>query len=279
MRRLTDFTSDGWIAPLTAEGELLQPASQPGLFHVRIGTILPTEPTGADICLRCVGDADGRIYHCKDDIGRRRIRATEWIANSLAKHIGISVAEFAIIEDDTQDKTYFGSRSPISFAERFEMDAFIRTSERDEVGRPSKWLGQFFSRIWAFDLFVCNPDRSIQNFILDRDGQFGRICAIDYASSNLLPFPDRNFPIATSPTEGIGRIIRSRHGSHKAAAYEVLERIGSVPVNTLESIVTQMPEGWLEPDCATEFIEAWSDGRCARRLSLCRAKIADEWQG
>ena len=259
---------------LGGRGEAMVSISQTSLFNVRVSTKLPAFPNGQDIAFHCIAD-DGAVYFCKGDHAGRSIRATEWICTKLADHLGLSVADCAVVEDDGD--TFFGSRSPQSLADRFELDRVLRSAAVDEVGRPATWLGQMLAQIWAFDLFVSNPDRNLQNFILDRDGQVGQIRAIDFASAPLFPFPLGKFPIASTPTVTIGTLVRTIHGSHKPAAFEILDRIGAVPPSAIESIVSKMPTDWLSQDQMGGICEVWSDGRNQKRVSELKALIRDDW--
>ena len=249
---------------------------QEGLFNVRVSTRLPGFPNGNDIQFHCFGD-DGHVYYCKTDSNGRLIRATEWIAYSLAQHLGLSVADYAILEDN-DGETYFGSRSPKSVvSDQFALERFMRDASKDEVGHPSSWIGQMLARQWAFDLFIGNPDRTLQNFILDQDGRVGQIRAIDFASASLIPLLSGKFPIDDDATIRIGRFVRAQFGVHKAAAFELLDRIEAVPLSTLEEMIAAMPCEWLSRDQASEFKKVWANGQRTDRLNQLRLLIEHEW--
>ena len=249
--------------------------TQNSLFNVRVSTKLPEYPIGQDLSVVCIGE-DNRTYYCKSDTNGRFIRATEWIATRLADHLGISVAECAILED-SGGETLFGSRCPMSLAAEFELNHFLNQTSRDETGRPNGWIGQYFARVWALDIFLDNPDRNLRNFILDRDGQIARLRAIDFASARLLQLADTNFPIATDNTTRVGKLVRNKHGAHCEAAYEMLERIGAIPPGVIEGILKEMPEDWLPNDRMGGFVEVWSNGHHKARVSRIRALIEHDW--
>ena len=276
MRDYKNFptSEDEWGLRQTSP-RFTEPVQAP-LFRARVSTPLPSFHNGKDISFHCIAD-DGKVYFCKDDEPHGVVRATEWIATSLARHLGIPIAEFSIVEDD-DGGTYFGSRSPERcLSSRFELDDHIRRSHRDETGRPLPWIGQFFAKVWAYDLFICNPDRDLQNFILDQDGGFGVLKAIDFASASLIPFPDRKMLIESNPTVIVGGTIRARFGSHKPVAFEMLDRISSVPDVVLVSFVKQMSEDWLSEDQAGRFLEVWSNGKVQERVKELKALIEHEW--
>lgn len=244
------------------------------LFHVRINGRYPP-PNGKDVKFYCQGD-DGKIYYCKEDEGNRTIRATEWVATKFAEWLGISVARCAVLEEDGE--TFFGSMSPTRLSQDFELQAYLEKATSNELGKPEPWVGRYFAQVWAFDLFLDNPDRNMRNFILDRDGQTAQIRAFDFADAGFLDFSVEKFPIASSNTGKLGRIIRRRHGAHKAAAFEILDRIRAVPKSVIEDILRGMPESWLSRDRMGGFFEVWSDGRSEQRVSRTKALIEHEWE-
>ncbi len=250
--------------------------SQQTLFHVRVGTPLPTFGNGKDIAFPCIGD-DGNTYYCKGDSRGLPLRAIEWTCHSLAKHVGLSVADYAIVANDNGE-TYFGSKSPKNvIAARFELENALRLAANDEVGRPVPWVGQYLSQLFAFDHFVCNPDRDTQNIILDKDNSPHLIRAIDFADAELLPFPVGKSLIETAPTVRVGKHLRAQYGTHKPIALEMLERIGAVPQSVIAGMLGQMPEDWLSEDQAGDFVEVWSDGRCEKRINELKTLIEHEW--
>ncbi|MEO1969263.1 MAG: HipA family kinase [Sphingomonadaceae bacterium] len=276
---MSDYTEP---FPRRADWELAgsQPLSdrsiQAPLFYARVSTRFPNSANGKDLSFNCFAD-DGHIYYCKDDSGPRPIRATEWICTQLARHLGIPAADCAVLEDENGD-TFFGSKKPDRvIASRFELDDHLRRSAMDETGRPTSWMGQFLARLWAYDYFICNPDRGLQNLILDRDGSIGIVKAIDFASAQLLPFSVGKLPIESDPTVLVGRDLRQRFGSHQSAAFEMLDRIGAVPKSVIAGIIGQMPDDWLSEDQAGGLIEVWSNGKCQERVKELKALIENDW--
>ena len=243
------------------------------LFNRRVSTHLPGQPNGQHIGFRCITD-DGGFYYCKPDAGALPIRAVEWLCTSLAEHLGIAVAAHAIIEDENGE-TYFGSRSPASLADDTEVARMLSTPATGELGQPVSWLGQHLARLRAFDLFIDNPDRSVRNFIIDRDGGFSRLCAIDFASSRLLKLPTERFPIAAEPTIFVGNMMQRTHGSCAESALEMIDRIRAVPTSTIESFFKGLPEEWLAHDQRGMLYEYWSSDKKQNRLELLRARISD----
>jgi hypothetical protein len=259
---------------LQSTDPILSPtAEQTRLFHRRVTTPLPAQPNGQHVGFRCWTD-DG-LYYCKDDQAGLFIRSTEWIATQLAHHLGIATAQCAIIE--TEDgQTYFGSRSPLSVADEVEVSRMLSLPATGELGQPLSWLGQYLAGLRVFDMFIDNPDRSVRNFILDRDGTFARLCAIDFASARLLMLPIDRFPVASEPTIFVGNILRKTHGSHADSANEMLDRIAAIPPSVVEHILKEIPEDWLPGDIRGKVNAFWSSGDLKARVACLREHLRNE---
>jgi hypothetical protein len=263
-------------SPWNGEGLGVPSLQQESFLNRRVSTRLPRFPNGKDIDFRCFAD-DGALYYCKDDKDGRPLRAIEWILTKLAEHLGLSVADCAVIEDD-DGRTYFGSKSPSSVAAQVEVSRYMGSPVRGELGQPLPWLGQYLARLWAYDLFVDNPDRCLPNFILDQDGQPRRLRAIDFASARLMDFSTDRFPVESEHTVWVGRVVRKTHGPHLDSALEMIDRIAAVPLNEIDQIVGRMPSDWFSVDQREGLSGFWSEGRRLDRIARLRAFVRHESQ-
>lgn len=257
---------------VTSEQAAPERAHQGRLFPVRVAIRFPGWPVGQDLAFVCQGD-DGEIYYAKADSNGRPTRATEWICTNLANGLSLSAADCVVLESDSGE-TFFGSRQPTSLADEWRCDQFLRTPSTDELGRPSQWKAQYLARLWAFDTFFDNPDRSLRNFVLDGTG---RLRAIDFASARFVQRPDTKFPIASENTSIVGKLIREIHGSQNESAFELLDRLGATALSTIEGIVRAMPPDWLTEDQMGGFVEVWSNDRHKQRVSDVKALIEHGW--
>lgn len=247
--------------------------SQLSLLPTRISTVYPSQPTGKHISL--VGEAkDGHIYYCKCDADGRPIRATEWVAQSLARHLGIAVPEFRVMEHNGE--TFFGSRQAVSTAGFFEVHDFLTRNQPDELGGASEWVGRRLSGLYVLDLFLNNPDRGLNNFLLETDGYTRKLCAIDFADARLEDISSDRFPVASSNTIVKGKYLRDVHGFYLDAALEMIERIRAVPASEMNGILGGMPSDWMSDDQKSQFCEAWAGDRFESRLSALRTGLEDE---
>lgn len=257
-----------------ADKTSLKASSQLGLFPARITTRYPSSPIGKDYAFLCEAGNDG-TFHCKGDKSNKLVRANEWIAQSLTHHLGIPVPEFRVIED-ADGETFFGSREIISTALQSDVVHFLSYAQLDETGRASEWLGRQLSGLTAVDLFLSNPDRTMQNFVFVLDGAMRRLCAIDFADVDLKDLTSDRFPIVGTNTMRHGRFLRSKHGFFVESALEMIDRIEAVPRGLIEGILRDMPDDWMTGDQRNDIVDAWSGKQIAARLSALRAGISDE---
>lgn len=246
---------------------------QPNLLPVRISTRYPARPIGKDNTFYCIG-VDGKHYYCKDDSNGRPSRANEWVFYSLARHLRILTPQFAILEDDSGN-LYFGSEAIISTASRVELDYFFKTPVRNELGQVAPWPGQYFSRLYIFDLFIGNMDRTIQNFVMDANQHPRPLYAIDFADADLSEMATDRFAVAGSNTMIHGRFLRIYHPFSSDSADEMIKNIGAIPPGFLREVMRGMPDDWLAQSQRQEFCEQWASGARHQRLAALRAGIAD----
>lgn len=247
---------------------------QVNLFPLRVSTIYPGLVNGADIEFVCEAEQGG-TYYCKNDKNGRLIRATEWLFTHLANHLNIVTPECAVLENPHTGDTLFGSLQIASPASDIQLNAFLTNSQLGEVGQPSEWPGAYLSGLYTVDLFMNNPDRGFQNFILQKYGFGNRLCAFDFAASKISTLTGNEFPIASDPTVQIGRYLRDKHGFFRRASFEMIDRIAAVPRDTIASFLTRMPVDWMTTEHREVICELWSGKKFGGRLTALRTGIAD----
>ena len=226
-------------------------------------------PNGADIAFYCFTQ-DG-VFYCKEDKRGRPIRATEMLCTRLAGHVGVLTPHCAVVEDDDGD-TYFGSLALDSPAGQFEVRAALMTKQTSEIGSPDPWLGSYLSSIYALDLALANPDRSLPNFLMDvRDRQ---VRAYDFASADLKALAADRFSIEGSNTLSVGRTLRSIHGFDVDAALEMIKRLEATPVKAIRRFLSELPGGWLTKAEGESLCEDW-EKRLGARLAALSAGLRD----
>ncbi len=248
-------------------------SAQPSLFPLRINARLPNLANGADLSFNAYTN-EGLAY-CKEDKDGRQIRATEFLFSSLANHLGIPTPNFRVIEDADTGSTAFGSMMPDSPAAETDTARFLSTAQTGELGQPSEWPGAYLSALYAFDLFAGNDDRCLKNFMLVQEGMNRRLCAFDFAAAKLNGLDGMQFPSASSSTVRYGRFIRNVHGIFVPQANEMIDRIASIPSETIAGFLKQMPIDWMSASQREKTCEIWSARRLGGRLLALRTGIAD----
>lgn len=244
--------------------------SEPMLLPQRASTIHSLKPNGAHITLVCT-TREGGTFYCKDDQPGRPIRATEMFATRLAGHLNISTPFCSVIERE-DGSTLFGSLGNESSVDGFVVKDFLSRAQPDGPTGPSTWLRRVLASLYVFDLFIGNPDRSLQNFLIERDTR--RLCAYDFADAQLASLSHQRFPVETSHTISVGKFLRRVHGYEEAYALEMIDRISAVPVEVIRTILSEMPDDWLPMDQRGDLCEVWTNQR-PLRLSALRAGLTD----
>jgi len=198
----------------------------------------------------------------------------DWVCTRLGSHVGIATAECAVVEDG-EGETYFGSCQHKSTALHFTVDNFLRTPRRGELGQPSEWPGRYLSQLYVLDLFLHNSDRDIPNFVLHSEGRNLRLCAIDFAASDLTALSARHFPIAHGRTFLVGKLLRHTHGFFEDSALEMIDRIAAVPTSLVAGLLAEIPPDWASHTQKEGICEAWQSSQMQQRLAGLRAGIKD----
>lgn len=242
--------------------------AEPMLIPHRMSGWFPP-PNGADIAFCCL-TAEGAFY-CKRDKDGRPIRATEMLCARLAGHLGVLTPHCAVIEDE-EGETYFGSLSPGSPAGQFEVRAALTTAQKSEVGSPDPWLGSYLSSIYALDLALGNPDRSMTNFLMDLADRQLRV--FDFADVDLKSLPLERFSIEGTNTLSVGKALRAIHGFDLDAALEMVKRLEATPVKLVRRFLDELPGDWLTVGERESLCEIW-ENRLGARLAALSAGLRD----
>lgn len=242
--------------------------SEPMLLPHRIVTKFDP-PNGGDIAFTSL--SGGRALFCKDDKDGRRIRAVEMISTRLGGEAGILTPDCAIVEDEA-GRTYFGSVSVGSIASTFEVQAYLSNLLSSEIGSPDPWLGRYLSALYAFDVFIGNPDRCYSNFLMASEDR--QLRAFDFASADLRKWADERFAIENTNTLSLGRGLRKIHGFDPAAALEMLRRIEAIPVKVIRRFADELPRDWLTEVERESLCGGW-ENKLGARLAALSAGLRD----
>lgn len=246
--------------------------TQGNLFPLRLVS-REYPPNGAHI--RLSGKAsDGNLYFCKDDRSGEPIRMREAFYSQLCYHLNIPTPRFMVIEDDNSE-THFGSQKHVSTEEHTLRKRFLRTERRDDLGRCMPFPGRILSQLYAFDLFICNSDRSADNIVLHKEGSAHRLCPIDFAAAELGRVTIDQFPVEMSETYQIGILLRQFHGFFLDSALELVDRIEAIPLDVIASFFAGLPPEWINVDEREALGRFWDGPAIRDRLNALRAGLSN----
>jgi hypothetical protein len=197
---------------------------------------------------------DGLPYIVKDEISGTplTVRASEFIWVSLARLIGLPAPEPVVIEDET-GRPLFGCRREI-----IAPDALLCL-----LNGHLHNGGVQLSRIYGLDLFSANWDRHPGNYlVLDDGGGSFAVFAIDFSHVPAHPGmintqQDPIFAVMTATRQHFPKIVSAYGGLDRVAALQVIDRLALLPIETIETILSTMPNDWLEASMRGDVLSWW----------------------
>lgn len=211
---------------------------------------------------------DGLDYCIKHDEAGKPIRANELICTALARASGIAVAAASVVQD-LDGKLLFGSQ-------------IYGDDVNDNLGLFSSGglLPEHISHIWktyAFDLFVKNHDRHVNQYKVFYQNRQDRILSFDWGDALFCFWPNLDLPLP-EPCNTVRnqRALVARYGTFDVGvADELLDRLESVEGSAMVNAVKQLPRGWLPARIGGEFTK-WFGSRARRdRITLIRQGLRD----
>jgi hypothetical protein len=135
------------------------------------------------------------------------------------------------------------------------------------------------SRILAFDHFVHNDDRHLNNYLV-RDTRNGWVVlAFDFSRAwRYHGFPPSRLPFTTRQnTRKAYRLLRVLIGDFldMAAVDLILDRLDGITIDTIENIVSLHPRDWLTRAAVDDTIEWWRSAERRRRIRSIRKGIGN----
>jgi hypothetical protein len=220
-------------------------------------------------------EADDRHrYYIKGDAHGRLVRASEWISTHIAEEVHIGAPAPMAIErlDGT---VVFGSRRIAGVSDQVITAQYLTTATASNIAPQVTGLCSILSSIYALDMFICNDDRHLGNYLSVDDNGVRRLYAFDFSRALFWNWPWNGFPQAGQNTRKWGAVLRQSHGFDELAASEVLDRLSSLAPTTVEAFINRMPTEWLPSSARSEFLTWWSNGARSARLNQLRNGIKD----
>ncbi len=206
------------------------------------------------------------------------IPASEFLCYKLAEKCGISTPQCRLLLDKENGEYVFGSQIETGAIGANQNCANLFITKLKE-GNP-----HFIKQLWAiyaFDQFIYNVDRHINNYLYTQSRHATTVKAFDFSLSSLvLGWPaDTDLLPDGCNTIGVRKIIVEINGSDlnfKAAAYSILDKLERITPEHLQLIIAEIPEGWIGEPVVHKLLSWWkSDGRI-NRIRRIREEIEND---
>ena len=202
--------------------------------------------------------------------GNGFVPASEMFCYELANIINIATPGFDILKlrDGSLafGSVWEGGVSPV----KLDNDVFDILNGNVKV----EGMKTFFSKVYAFDLFINNIDRHFGNYIFR--GSFRGIIAMAYDFSRawyeIGPFTYEAFD-ANNKTKVCIDIIKKTDNFDKEEAIRTLQEISDVPKSAIEAILQNIPDNWLDIKFKEEFLDWWGDDDMAIRIEKIKGEV------
>jgi hypothetical protein len=253
--------------PSPAPAKILQLRQEPkisaqmNLLPLRVEAAMPSTFESADL-KHLVMTHDRHYYAIKSLGDHPLLPASEFICYKLAAACNLSVPFSSLIEI---------SPSELAFGSRFEGGL----NEWKVLGPARQFAAmqascQPLSGVLAFDLFVGNEDRHLNNFVWRKNVKDEWVpFAIDYSRAFLVRgFPFDEFPVSRSSNTRLTLEALKRAQAWQAPyALFTLQQLQNVKRENLEHWFDEMPTNWLSLERRNGILEWWDSPEFGNRLN------------
>jgi len=244
------------------------------LFPLPIARVDPVDLGSADCSLIGTG-LDGIPYVLKTtkEDGGPYVPLSEWVCSHLADVCYIPVPPFAVAELPEKE---------FAFASRWEGGVLKLEDVPAILSGIAKIQGvdELLGSIYAFDLFVSNPDRHFRNYLLREAGPDRRavLMAPDYSRAliaNGWPLPPPRFDSFTNTERAIRKLAATHDRTGMAeGALALLDRLESLPGDFMDGVLKYVPHDW-DPQGLCNHLAKWWETDRNDRISVIRRGIED----
>src|SRR5882757_11176041 len=127
---------------------------------------------------------------------------------------------------------------------------------------PGREVARSLSRIFAFDLFVHNTDRHLNNYLCVGGRLPGyAIKAYDFSRA----FTAHGWPLprlpmnATEHTVTTYRHLRTVHVFDLKEATEILRKLKTLPANVFRDVLESLPPDWIDAKARKRILKWWAE--------------------
>ena len=224
----------------------------------------------ADCALICRCE-DGSDYAIKDSVKNAAMPHSEWFCTRLSEAVGVAAPPCKIVS--VKGDKWFGSRWETGHNPK---DWWLRAVSNQI---DFKLLAPTISRIFAFDLFVHNVDRHLNNYIV-RKQHFGiSMLSFDFSRAwlcNGSPIPDTPMDASTNTIKSM-RYLCQEFGDfiQQNETDTVLDNLIALPSANIELIIAEHPENWLTNGEKNWTIPWWNSPNRLDRINRIKEDIVN----
>ncbi len=130
-------------------------------------------------------------------------------------------------------------------------------------------LSRFFSKVYAFDLFINNIDRHFGNYIFRQSYNSLIGLAFDFSRAwyEVGPYEYDSLKDKETNTQKCYQLIKDRKKYDKDVAIQTLNDIAKIDVEKIRKILQQIPEPWFQKEKKEEVLAWWQSSDKANRLT------------
>ncbi len=247
----------------TAAQRILFPIELTELYRNDIGTAdcqtIGTAANGKDYAIKTVNEGNGQIP------------SSELFCYELARELQIATPEYNVIK--MRDES-------LAFGSMWEGGALdIRNPQvmlgilQDKI--VVRGLKSFFSKVYALDVFINNIDRHFGNYLFR--GGYNSTIALAYDFSRAwYAFAPFDYQSASDPNQNTYRchlVIKNYNKFDHIVAQNTLDEISRIPRDTIDQILSLIPDQWLDQTERNDLLNWWSDGSMQERIDVLKGSI------
>ncbi|GKW24368.1 hypothetical protein [Pectobacterium punjabense] len=243
-----------------------------GTAHLR-HTVIASD--GLEYAIKGVTDGDASALTWAPH--PKQIPASEWLCTKLAEVSGIPSPICRVIQDKSTGEYFFGSRYDLAASSTpvDEINFIMELTSDSPILRKQLW------GIYAFDQFVFNIDRHLNNYLYtkSREGNL-TVQAFDFSlSAMVMGWPNKTdnalIPIGYNTTNNWQTIkgLTNADGTCKESALSVLDKIAVLSPEFINKIFCEMPGGWINLLQKEALIAWWGSSGKDRRLEAIRGEV------
>lgn len=205
------------------------------------------------------------------------VPAAEWFCTNLAEKCGIATPVCKILKCLSNGEYVFGSRIEHAAWKTGLSDAkwFHLISSASDSLKKQLWA------IYAFDQFVHNVDRHINNYLYMENSRDQIIVkTFDFSLSSFVLGWPRSTAI-TLPTNSstainwsVTKQLIGDSPQLTQVAHNVLDKLEKISSLVVSDILSSMPEEWLPPMHKDYFLKWWNSEERIDRINAIRQEIS-----